>query len=145
MNKRGQNEISFGMIFSIILIIIFIAFAIFGINKVFQMNNFIKVKDFKTKLQDNINTLWHDGGSQEYTYYLPKKIERVCFIDDDVENMYFDPIGEYTGAKLKNVDIEATVSGSTSTPKELCIKTVNGKLSLTLKKDYGQTLVTIKR
>lgn len=110
-----------------------------------QMNNLIKVKNFEKTLQENINTVWKNSGSQEFTYYLPKKIERVCFREDDVENMYFDPIGEYTGFMLKNIDIEATISPSTTNPKELCIRNVNGKVTLILKRDYGQTLVTIVR
>lgn len=145
VNKKGQTQISFGVIFSVILIIVFIAFAIFGIGKIMQMNNLIKVKNFEKKLQENIDTIWKDSGSNEFTYYLPNKIKQVCFIEDDLENMYFEPIGEYDGFKLKNVDIEASISQSISIPKKLCIDNVNGKLSLILKRDYGQTLVTITK
>ena len=109
------------------------------------MNNLIKVKNFEKKLQENIDTIWKDSGSNEFTYYLPNKIKQVCFIEDDLENMYFEPIGEYDGFKLKNVDIEASISQSISIPKKLCIDNVNGKLSLILKRDYGQTLVTITK
>lgn len=156
MNKRGQMEISFGVIFSIILIIIFIAFAIYGISKFLCVSKIAQVDKFKSDFQGDIDKMWGSTqGSQPVEYYIPKKIKQVCFANRQnprtgkTENMYFVP-DEFscdilTSYLLNNINIAKTTAGSTSTPKSLCIDTVNGKISMTIKKDYNENSVTITK
>ena len=59
--------------------------------------------------------------------------------------MYFKPEGKYDGKELEHIDIENTIRDSTSRPKELCIDTENGKISLSIKKGYNEILVTIAK
>jgi len=143
LKTKGQMRISFGMIFSIILIILFITFAVYGIKKFMEVTDFTKVEKFKNDFQVDINNMWKSTqGSQEVEYLIPKKISEVCFEDDEFENMYFIP-SDYGGDMLKNIDIGESVKGSKSNPKKLCIETSGGKISLIIKKDYNENLVTV--
>jgi hypothetical protein len=139
MKKRGALEISFGMIFSIILIIVFIAFAFFGIKKLLGAQETATIEQFKHNLQEDINKMWSGPqGNQIYEYVLPKKIEQVCFVDDEYENMRFEPIGKYPGDKIIHIDLENTLDGK----DEKCFVN-SGKLTIKLKKDFGESLVTL--
>jgi hypothetical protein len=155
-NKRGQSQISFGMIFSVILIICFVAFAIYGINIFLNTQKTAQVGKFKSDLQIDINKVWGSTqGSTPLTYYLPKGIKQVCFrsrqnprtLKD--ENMYFipDEASQFDGRLFENLNMVKTVSLATpvTTPKKLCIDVIGGKLSLTLKKEYNENTVTITK
>jgi len=149
--KRAQMQISFGMIFSVILIILFIAFAVYGISKFLGVSRLAQVESFKSDFQGDIDTVWKGSGtSVPVEYSIPNKIKQVCFVDDDYRNMYFVPLDlDYNKALLKNVDMTKTVasltSSSTSTPKKPCIPTSEGKISMTIKKAYNENLVTITK
>ena len=143
--KKGQTKISFGMIFSIILIIIFIAFAIYGINKFLKVNELATVEKFKSDFQGDINNMWKStSGSQRVEYNLPKKITYLCFKSGDYENMYFMP-SEYGNDFINNVDIEKTLESAGSNKDNICIKTSSSKISLIIEKDHDENLVTIRK
>jgi len=137
-------QISFGMIFSVILIIIFIAFAVYGISKFLGVSRLAQVESFKSDFQGDIDRVWKgSGGSAPVEYSLPNKIKQVCFVNDNYR-MYFTPLDlDYDGALIKNVDMAKTVAGSQSNPKKLCIPTLDGKIHMTIKKTYNENLVTI--
>lgn len=137
MEKRGQLKLSFGMIFGIILMIIFIAFAIYGASKFLNMNKNVQVESFKKDLQTDVNNLWRLGGSDSYTYYLPKKVIKVCF---DGKDEYNNLRIVYEKAEL-NGNIEHLNLGT----QPICIPLENGKLQLILKKDLGENLVSVKK
>jgi uncharacterized protein (UPF0333 family) len=82
-NSRAQMQISFGMIFSILLIIVFVVFAFFGIKKFLEVQDKIVVKNFINNLNNDLEKMWKSSrGSQEAIYVFPNKIEEVCFIND---------------------------------------------------------------
>ncbi len=165
MNERGQLKLSFGMIFSIILIIIFLAFAFFAVKKFIGIGNAAQIIKFKNDLQSDIDNLWRGSqGSEEHEYFLPSKIKYVCFADYNytggargvnqefydglqlgfhgTENLFFYPLGsadEMGSSKIKHIDLAKI----TESANPFCIKTISGKLRLTLKKNYGDVLVTI--
>ncbi len=144
MNNLGQMKISFSMIFSVILIIAFIAFAIYSIAKFLSVTRFATIEDFKDKFQNDVNKIWK---SQSYNdiekYNLPKDINQVCFKDDEYENIYFIP-NLYDGEFIKNIDMEKTLSDSNENPKSLCINSINGKVKIRMKKEiYDKNGVTI--
>jgi hypothetical protein len=149
INKNGQTQISFGLIFSMILIIFFIAFAIYGISKFLCISKSAQVELFKNNLQVNINNMREStqGFSNSSNYYLPIKIEQVCFYDGEFENMYFVPdkfsCDISTRYMLENVNLAKTLDGSAD--GKLCIETSKGKLYITVKKDYNEDEVTITR
>jgi hypothetical protein len=150
-NSKGQSQISFSMIFSVILIIFFVAFAIYGINKFLELQRLAQIGRFKSDFQEDINGVYKSTqSSNPFNYSIPKTIKQVCFVNNRVnprnsktENMYFIPDEKYEGYMLENVNITKTIEGSTN--NELCILTSNGRVSLTLKKDWNEILVVIER
>ncbi len=142
INKRGAMELSFGMIFSIILIIFFIAITIYAIIKFLDFQNSIKISKFGSDLQSDIDKMWKGSqGSQEVKYSLPTKIESVCFVDDDYQNLIFQSAKIIIGRKIEHID----TANMTSTEEQYCIDNIKGKVEMVIKKDYGEALVTIMR
>lgn len=163
--KMGQINLSFGMIFSIILIIIFISFAFYAIMKFLDIQNSAQIGKFISDLQGDIDKMWKGSeGSQNYEYFIPSKIEYVCFTDylsqkrgskgnifeemDQAfyaeENLFFYPIGSAQGqdsAKIKNINLESI----TSVENPYCIPNSKGKLKLTIQKNFGEPLAMIER
>ncbi len=144
MNNLGQMKITFSMIFSIILIIAFITFAIYGIVKFLLIIRFANIETFKDKFQEEINSVWDSQSFDDIlSYQIPKKIEQVCFKEDEYENMYFIP-DLYEGEVIKNIDMEKTLSSSNENPKSLCIESLNGKINIRIQKGiYDKNGVTI--
>ena len=158
-------KLSFGMIFSIILIIIFIAFAFYAISKFLDIGNTAQVARFTNSLQTDIDKVWRGSqASQEQEYFLPSKIEFICFIDYnsnkrgtkdliyneleqtyyESENLFFYPLGSAQGLnakEVKHIDIEKT----TEEDNPLCIEKIKGKVKMRLEKDFGEALVSIEK
>jgi len=156
-------KLSFGMIFSIILIVIFISFAFFAINKFLDIQNSVQIGKFTNDFQSDINKIWKGSqGSEEKEYFLPKKIMFVCFTDYfldksgenqnfykeleqfyyENENMFFYPPGSAQGLdskEIKHIDLTKI----TENENPFCIENIDGKVSLIIKKNFGETLVTI--
>lgn len=166
-SKRGQMKLSFGMIFSIILIIIFVSFAFFAVKKFLEIGNTAQVAKFADTIQNDIDKAWKGSQSmQTKEYYLPKEIEYLCFIDysryptgkrgryaefydelikvfQEYETMFFYPIGSSQGLEskqIKHIDLEKI----TSLHNPFCVANKEGKVKLTLEKEYGDALVIIK-
>lgn len=166
MNKRGQMELSFGMIFSLFLIIIFIAFAFYAISKFLSLSDSAVIGKFKESVQNDIDKLWKGSQgvwSPKSGYTLPKGIELVCFADfsekakgnkKDIyvklnqlssggdRNMVFYPNGAGTGLNsftMEHIDIKKI----TLTDNPYCAENKKGKVMLTLNKEFGENLITI--
>jgi len=163
-NKKGAIELSFGMIFSIILIIAFLVFAFYVIKKVVEIGDDAKVGIFLDDLQKDINKMWKSShGSEELEYSLPTKIQYVCFEDFSVdgkgsnfalyeelkmsrvnnENLIFYPYNSSTihSKEIKNIDIDET----TGKDNPLCFANEKGKVRIVLKKDYNNPLVILTK
>jgi len=66
MIKKAQLKLSFGMIFSIILIVIFIASAFYAVQKFIGVQNIIQVEKFANDFQNDIDKIWRGSqGNQE--------------------------------------------------------------------------------
>ncbi|MBU0894408.1 MAG: hypothetical protein KKF48_04980 [Nanoarchaeota archaeon] len=140
--KRGQMKMSFGMIFSIILIIVFIVFAFFAIKKFLELRDTAEIAKFKKELQEDLNRIWQaTQASEEISYFLPKKVESVCFRDNDYENLVFLSEKHIPGYALNHIDFSKTITQG----NKFCVSNPDGKIKLTLKKDFGDSLVTITR
>jgi hypothetical protein len=136
MKKRGQMQISFGMIFSIILIIAFIAFAFYGIKFFLRMQDTAKVGKFMDEFQNDVDAMWKGAqGQQEVKYSLPNKIEKVCLKNWEFENLIFVPAD---AVKIDPVNISHL-----NIPRDFCMNNIDGKISMILKKEYGENSVTV--
>jgi hypothetical protein len=142
MKKKGAMELSFGMIFSIILIIIFLVFAFYGIQRFLNLQKEVQIKQFENDLQEDVNRLWKGNqGSEEVSYFLPTYISKVCFKQEEFEkNLFYQTSKEIDReSKIEHLDLDKIVG----TKKAYCIDTNEGKINLLVKKDYGDALVTI--
>ena len=137
MKKRGQMKLSFGMIFSIFLVIVFLSFSVYAIIKFINMQQAIQIELFKDNLQAHITAIWlsHGEYSEEKKYYLPKKINAVCFTNDDSDNLYFESDDFLERMNIDHIEIE----------EDFCIGNIDGKVSMTLVKEDRETLVKIIR
>jgi len=161
-SKGGQIKLSFGMMFSIILIIFFIAFAFYIISKFIGLGETFSVGKFVDDFQSNVDKLWKgEKGSQELEYSLPKKIEWVCFANlldsehgtykskDFYEsfkkyspdnNLFFYPMDVGLDLiEIEHIDIEKI----TRDDNPLCFEVKNGKVKIGIEKNFGEALVSV--
>ncbi|MFH1586144.1 MAG: hypothetical protein ABIB79_05235 [archaeon] len=139
--RRGQLKISFGMIFSIILIIIFLVLTFYVIKILLNTQKDTTVLMFIDDLQKDINKMLKGPqGSDEFSYNLPKNIEAVCFTNDPYQNLEFESDEYIDGTILENIDIEET----TKDEDPYCVSTSKGKINLRLSKGYGENSIIIE-
>jgi len=159
--KRGQFQISFGMLFSIILIIAFVAVAIYVIMFFLKMKKCSEISLFVKDLQEEIDRAWSSEESDFlFTRSLPSGIKKVRFIDlskersgkenEDFEesgysdvNMFFYPIKKsckgLEAKKLKHINITAI----TKIKNPYCIKN-EGKVTIKIEKGFYERDVRLK-
>lgn len=164
--KKGQVKLSFGMIFSIILIIVFLVFAFYAIKTFLKIQYTAQAGKFISDLRSDIDRVWKSTeSSEEKEYALPKKIDYVCFVDfsvsatgenaylyDELKKIYYDisdnmmfypALGSSTtdSTKIESINLEEI----TEDENPFCIENVRGKIELTLVKEIGEALVRITR
>jgi hypothetical protein len=161
--KKASIEISFNMIFSIILIIVFISAAVYAINKFMNISHCSQIGIFKTELQDEIDKAWAGSGEYIYTKTLtiPSKITYICFGDKNKgstgeyteyfedfkygfpeNNFFFVPMKnacDFKTLTLKHINLEKT----TSQINPYCIPVINGKVDVKITKEITDALVCI--
>jgi uncharacterized protein (UPF0333 family) len=140
-SKKGQIHLSFGMIFSIILIIAFIGFAFFAIQKFLGIQSNVQVNQFYNNLQTDVNTVWNSAEStQQKSHNVPSSIAKICFSSSGANDMYvYDSSGKPTGSlNINNLNLPVMTSSG-----QLCFSAVKGKINLVLEKKFSETLVTI--
>ncbi len=149
-NKRGEINLSFGMIFSIILIIAFLAFGFLGIKQFLKMQTEIQVKLFLQDFQEDVTELYNsEPGTDlpDIQYILPTYIKQVCFENSEFGNLKFvtdDSKGISSSIQRKNIehlDIERTLNGA----KSLCFDNIKGRVTFLLSLEEGQTQVIVKK
>jgi hypothetical protein len=164
--KKAQMALSFGMIFSIILIVIFLAFAFYAISKFLLMSDSVKIGKFIKELQADIDNSWRSSQtSDEFDYVLPSGVEKICFIDyssgpagagngdiyNELEvlysgskNLFFYPVGSSEGINVPTIE-HINLDEITASENPFCIDVNKGKLKLAIKKDFDEVLVRIER
>ena len=122
---------------------IFVSFAFYAIKIFLNMNDTAQMGKFASDLQADVESAWQASqSSQEKEYILPKKIEEVCFVDDDYENLEFRATKKhFQGRKINYLDIPTTLGSE----DELCFENKDSKITLTIKKSFGESLVIIKK
>ncbi len=82
--KRGQQTMSmpFGLIFSIMLIVIFIIVAIVVIRNFLSVGSCTEIGQFYTGLQKNVdNAFYSQESSFNFTVSLPSDVTTICFVN----------------------------------------------------------------
>ncbi len=119
MQKRAQTVfgMSFGVIFSIIIIIFILAVAIYAINYFLGANNCAKVGLFFSDLQDEIDKAWTSGSYQDkFEGTLPNGIEVLCIgklfgtdpLDPNYQEIKSDLELQYSGSGEANIFLHPT-------------------------------------
>ncbi|MDA3836254.1 MAG: hypothetical protein PF542_01390 [Nanoarchaeota archaeon] len=140
MEKRGQMKMSFGMIMSIILVIMFLVFAFFAIKKFLGFQETVKTKQFLDNLQGEVDKMYKSTyGSKQVSYSAPSNMEKLCFFDMD-KNVLLELKGGPYQKNIDHLNMEAILNGK----DQLCATVENGKVALILEKKYGENLVTIR-
>jgi hypothetical protein len=160
--NKGQLKLSFGMIFSIILIIIFLGFAFYAIKTFLGVSDSAELAKFSDDLKSDIDTAWKSAQrSKPVEYNLPSSVDYVCFVDFDStrrgmnENLYSELKRNYFGSEnlifyplissdLNSLEIEhIDLSKITLDENPFCLQNSNGKVQMTIQKNYGDSLVTV--
>ena len=135
-------KLSFGMIFSIFLIIIFIAFAFYAINKFLNLQRTLQIETFAKDLQNDVDSMWNSPkGEHPKEYSLPNKIIEVCFTNNEFYNLILKSSKFIDEKNIKHLDI----SKITANEDPYCIQNIDGKIKLILNKGFNEDLVTIIR
>lgn len=164
MNKRGTVEISFGMIFSIILIIVFISVAVYGIYQILKIQDCTKAGLFKEDLQIKVDRMWNAAeGRDSFNHSLSSKFNYVCFVDFNKEksgifenfydeiisyryeksNMIFWPLNQSCkdlgGFEIKHLNLNYITQDNNPN----CFANKKGSINFGIEKDFSETLVRI--
>lgn len=153
MEKRGQMKLSFGMIFSIFLIIAFIVFAFFAIQKFLGTKDQLQHKQFIEDFQSDVDKMWKSSqGSQDVSYSLPNSIKEVCltvrcgdlglefscYSSDD--NLVFNSTKKnFDSTYISHLDMENLFT----TGSIKCFKVTEGKIHMRLIKNYNENSVGV--
>lgn len=169
-NKKGAMELSFGMIFSIILIIAFVTFTFFVVKKFLDFRDTSMIGKFGSEFQDNVNTIWRASSEtgDTYEYFLPGDIQGVCILDtkpgarvtdQEIKNnieiafygeentfLYPNEKAHSLGSKTtEHLDIEK-ITAQSGGENPYCIPTKDGKVRIKISKaDISETKVVISR
>lgn len=163
-NKRAESSVgmSFGVIFSIILMIVFIVFAFIAINYFLNMSKVTTTNLFYENLQNEINRVYASPSSEkEFSFELPPKVEMICFFDFkkpatiEVEKYKEVEMYDFTGENLflfpqrampslnKKIIENINVSQTTIDENPFCIR--NPSTIKLVKELIGSKTVIIKR
>ena len=142
-SKRGEFNLSFGMIFSIILIIMFLAFGFYGIKALLNMQKQAQLKLFINDFSDNVAELWQsrEVNDWEREYTVPANIENICFEKGEFNlriNFKEDPS---VSEKIEHLNTAKILEQE----NPFCINRVNGKIYMILSLEEGEDLVVVKK
>jgi hypothetical protein len=81
MGKRGQLQLSFGMIFSVIIIAVTLFVAIYIIMNFLKFRDCSQIDLYYDGLQQRVNKIYgaSEGASTNHLFQLPSSIDYVCF------------------------------------------------------------------
>jgi uncharacterized protein (UPF0333 family) len=164
-NKHAQMELSYGFLFSVILVGIFIFVAGYAIMMFMDINKQVETGIFTKELQNEIDRIWNGAGEDIFINLTIKssKITHICFfssnegkrgnfenineIYSDLEsmplnsenNLYFYPLkyADVSARKINHINME----GFKSNP--YCIKKTKDIFRIKLSKEIGESLVSV--
>ena len=152
--KRGL-ELSFSMIFSIIVIIAIVAVAFYMIIYLLKLKNCTELGLFTRELQETVDRAWNaDSSSELFERTLPSFVDKVCvgsleqgtnapeymelrrFINEET-NLFFYPVPrcDISYKKIEHAQFEGFA----------CAPVKNGKVSLKITKGSYDDLVFVCR
>lgn len=158
MNKRGQLQLSFGMIFSILIIVFTIAIAAYVIISFMGTADCSKIGTFYNSFQEEVDKAWNAEISQKtFTGTLPTGISEVCFGNLTLTKGYeaeFEKLNLYS-KRTSNLFLyppEKACKGLGDIAVKhvyntgfFCIDTSGGQIKVSIKKSVTDKLVRISK
>ena len=167
--KKAQSAfgMSFGMIFSIILIIFFVVVAFIAIKSFLKSKDCAQIGIFLDDFQTEVDETWNSQKSDfEFKGILPSKMEYVCFADlsqditatgemenigeklgvyeGNIANLFFYPIGSACNMvyhEIDHLDIDKIILDKNN---PYCIGIDKGKINIQIEKEFNEKLVRIE-
>ena len=170
--KKSQvMQLPFGMLFSILLIAVFIFVAFFAIRAFLEQRDCSQAGLFINDLRSEVDSVWMSSETSRdvFSATLPSGIKYVCFADLEAEelsgdnsiireiernpadrNMFFYPSRyscDMPSQIIEHINITEIISDEFGNIAEnpYCIENKNGRTSMTIEKDYYESLVSIRR
>jgi hypothetical protein len=163
MKKRGDLNISFNMIFSIIIIIAIIAVAFYVINSFMDLSKCSQAGLFYDDLKNYINKAWQAGMHKDkFEANLPSGIENVCFgtisqsadkdsaeikkeitkyfINEAKNNVFLYPLNKACDGELSSIKLEHI-----ETANFFCVPVKDGKITIHSEKTQFDSAVKITK
>ena len=80
MNRRGSIELSFGMIFSVIIMIAIVGVAVYAITTFLHIGKTTNLALFHQKFQETVDDVWATSiTNRVFSFLIPNSIKLVCF------------------------------------------------------------------
>lgn len=155
--RKGSIELSFSMIFSIILIIAILAVAFYVISYFIGLQRCTQISLFYDEFQQKINKAWVSEITQErLELKIPASIEEVCFGDLNFANKrspeYIDMdryLGEnlniflYPGAKACDREFDSAKIEHVNIEGFFCVDAEEGNVEVKISKKSTDALVNV--
>jgi hypothetical protein len=159
--KKAQIQLSFGMIFSIIIIIATLVVAFYVISYFLNLNKCTQIGLFYSSLQGEVNKAWQaDMIQKTFAGKLPSGIAKLCFgnssqmpLQEDREeyeyfkshaktgyNMLFYPAGKACDGELAFNKLEHI-----RTDNFFCVPVKSGNAGVVLFKESTDALVKLRK
>ena len=98
-------------------------------------------ESFVKDLQEDVDQKWRNPGSAEKIYSLPKKVDRICFTNNEFNNLRIIS-GDITEEKnIEHIDIAKIIEER----DPYCILNVEREVKLVISRVSKEDLVTITR
>lgn len=159
--KSAQLQLSFGMMFSILIIIATVGVSIYFITKVMNAQECTKLQLFKDDLQNTIDKMWRSPfGQDDFSSSIPGGIKKVCIgippnliggtyakvleeievYVDEGENLFFYPPKEACNANFASAKLNHIKESNFQ-----CFDSIKGQVSFKIIKKDLDPLVTIQK
>jgi uncharacterized protein (UPF0333 family) len=158
--KKGQIQISFGMIFSIIIIIATVAVAFYVINYFMKMSECTKAGSFVSSLKNEVEKAYNgDITKGPFTKEVPSGVKYVCFGNanqtytkaDSEQHDYIDkysitnnvllyPPGKACDNELASFNLAHATTGTF-----FCVPVKSGKATVMLEKGSFDVFVKLSK
>ena len=163
--KRGSIEISFGMIFSIIIIITLIGVVVYAITAFLDFGGSAQIGLFYEEFQKSVNEIWSSATTNRVIdFSVSNSVKFVCFgsiannIDAGRYNSQFKALREFSSGfqqqntnlflyppnKAKDLAYKKIEKIDTSSLGTFdCFEVIGGKVGIRLSKEEFESLVRV--
>lgn len=155
MTKRGQIQLSFSVIFSIIIIIALLAVSFYIISAFLDTSECEKIGLFYNDLSENVEKAYKSSFYRDtFVGKVPSGISSICFgnvsLESDADeynafrnkrnsNVFLYPPNKACDGELSNYNV-----GRLNNMEFFCISTENNEVELIIEHDRFEPLVSVK-